>query len=219
MRVTRKVMCFCLLAVMSVAVQTASAVLPHSTFGDDGTEVWGGSKTYQKDGLDVLVLFNVYDTLLYSNEFAWAGKPAGDRYIYAYQIANHPSRSTDDIGSFSLLNLAGNPILETLMHGTTALDDTGNGISPDPLPTEEQGAWMWSSTGGYIDPGEHSWYLVFSSNNAPTKGNFKVLTSSEIETEPPIPEVPEPAMTALVGLGGMMLLSRKPLRSRRGRAG
>jgi hypothetical protein len=210
MRVMARTIGLGLFVGLTLLVQNASAVLPNSTYGK--ANGWEGYKYYDENGLDVLVVFDVYDTKANPGEFTWAGKPAGDQYIYAYQIASHETNSTKDVAHFSILDIEGNPILERLMHGTTALLDDPNGIAPDPIPSAQQGVWEWSFENGYIKPGEYSWFLVLSSNQAPRKGAFEVKAATD-QGNPPV--VPEPGMTALLGVGATMLLTRSRNRQSR----
>jgi hypothetical protein len=216
MRVTIKTIGLGLLIGLTLLVQNTSA-LPNSTYGEDNG--WEGYKYYNENGFDLVITFNVYDTQHYPDEFTWEGAvemPDTDRYIYAYQIfSNQPSdANTKDVSYFSILDLDKNPISQSLMHATTAQDDpSGVGIAPDPEVSVKQGAWEWSVAGGYILAGKLSTYLIFSSPYEPTEGSFEIKAPEE-QGKPPRP-VPEPGMTALLGMGATMLFTR--LRKRQSR--
>ena len=205
-----KKFCFVgLLVIAAVFAQDASA-LPYSTYGADYG--WAGYKTYSQNGLDLTLTFNVYDIIAHPSEIAWAAGvdfPAGDRYVYAYQLFSS-SLSTKDVAYFGILDKSGNPIAQVLMHATQGV---GEGEMPDPSPSpeDEQGIWKWSP-GGYVSKDEHSAYLIFSSIYAPTRGRFEVKASDE--SEPPGPEVPEPATIALFCIASGLLVARRNIKRR-----
>jgi hypothetical protein len=212
MRVMKAVVFLCALSIMTLTVQSAFA-LPYSTYGSENG--WAGHKNYTQDGFDLTVVFNVYDISL--GQFNWQGEeaiPEGDNYIYAYQIFNN-SDSAKDVAYFSVLDILGNVIPSHLMHSTGSQSDgSGQGIEPDPDATEPdaQGEWAWSPASGYIQPGRRSWYLIFSSDHGPVKGKFEVRASEE--TEPPVPEVPEPATIAFFGSAAVWLATRRNIKRR-----
>ena len=69
-----------------------------------------------------------------------------------------------------------------------------------------------------LENGEHSWFLVYSSDSSPDVGSYSLSTPGEGpgEGEDPVPGLdpvaeesvtnPEPGMLALFGLGGAILL-------------
>ncbi|MGA2070634.1 MAG: PEP-CTERM sorting domain-containing protein [Sedimentisphaerales bacterium] len=203
----------CVLIVLGSLAQNAMA-LSYSSYGYENK--WQGYKNYNKDGIDMTLYFNVYDTVANPAEFTWNGataKPGTDRYIYAYQIIN--KSGSEDIGLFSLLNKSGNPLAQQLMHSTTTQwDGSVLSVAPDPKVSGEQGIWQWSADGGFLTAGKNSWYLIFSSNNAPVKGSFKVETASE--TEPPTPDVPEPCTLALFGAASALFAAKRSRKRRPG---
>ena len=190
-------------AIAVLLVQSADATLV-SSFRD-------GFVYYNESGLYGRIDFAVYDTLdpLYGDEYLANGieAPGDEQYIYAYQIFNHPTAS-GDIAYFTILDIYGDTISETLMNGSCAQDDGAGGIAPTPTVCDTQGDWRWTFDGGYISMGEHSWLLVFSSAHGPTEGSYKI--------GPPIivvSEIPEPAMIVLLGIGGLTFVRRKRKRS------
>lgn len=188
-----------IILVIVVLAQNALA-LPSSSL--DGGK-WGGYDTYSDGaGLNVEVVFNVYDKD--SGEFTWGGQadmPGTDKYIYVYQLFNESS-STKNIESFSLLNGNKSDVSSSLMHQTCSqIDSTGSGISPDPSVSGIPGAWIWSDG---VVAGKYSWYLIFSSNYAPTSGNFTVTD----ESSAPVP-IPEPGTMALFGIASALYAAKR----------
>ena len=106
--------------------------MPYSTYGYDNG--WDGYKTYNQDGIDLTVVFNVYDTVANPTEFTWNGgaaMPNTDRYVYAYQIINNSD--SQDISLFNLLDKSGNALAEQLMHSTCSQSDGSLlSVAPDP---------------------------------------------------------------------------------------
>lgn len=215
MKIKRGLCVLVLLLFLGTAVNDSSAVLPNSTFGQGE---WQGTTYYNEGGLNLLIFFNVYD--VHDGDFDWDGPVdlPDDGYIYAYQIGSHESLSTEDLAYFSILDIDGDPIAQDLMSNTYAQDDDSNGIGSDPNVSTTQGAWEWSWENGYVTPGDHSWFMVFTSPYAPTKGTFEVQSASEYYDDIIVPEdpIPEPTTIALLGLGSASLLLRR--KNRRSRA-
>jgi len=214
MGVLKRIYFIGLLVIAAVFAQDASAAfLPYSTYGADYG--WAGYKNYSENGLDLTLYFNVYDLsddVGRSGELSWLADvvfPEGDRYVYAYQLYSE-STSTKDLSFFRILDKSGNPIAQELMHATQG---TGEGESPNPNPSleDKQGEWVWSP-GGYVSKDEHSAFLVFSSIYAPTRGRFEVKAADE--SEPPNPEVPEPATIALFCIASGLLVARRNIKRR-----
>jgi hypothetical protein len=209
MKVKKNINFLCVLIVVGALTQNAMA-LPYSTYGVDNG--WQGYKNYSKDGINMTLVFNVYDTAAHPTEFTWLGgaaKPSTDRYVYAYQIINESD--SKDIGLFNLMETSNNPVSQQVMHSTCSQwDGSELSVAPDPKVSTEQGIWEWTSEGGYLTAGKNSWYLIFSSDSAPVKGTFKVEAASDV------PIVPEPCTLALFGAASALFASK---RSRRCRAG
>jgi hypothetical protein len=139
--------------------------------------------------------------------------PADDHYIYAYQLFSYAS-STKDIGSFTMLDIDGNPITQTLMHETQAVAN-GQGVMPDPNPSAVQGEWKWLPGIGFVTAGKYSAYLIFSSVYAPVKGSFTIKAPEE--GDPGKPAVPEPGTLALLGIASAMFAAKRGKNARRDR--
>jgi len=60
--------------------------------------------------------------------------------------------------------------------------------------------WVWDG----IVADKYSWYLIFSSNYAPTSGNFTVTD----ESSAPVP-IPEPGTMALFGIASALYAAKR----------
>jgi hypothetical protein len=204
----------CVMFVMGMLTQNAMA-LPYSTYGNANN--WQGYKKYNDTdtGVKMTLIFNVYDTVANPTEFVWGGtngisKPSDDRYIYAYQIIN--DSTSQDISLFSLLDKAKNPLSQQIMHSSCAQSDGySSSIAPSPKVSADQGIWTWSASTGLLGAGKNSWYLIFSSNYAPTRGSFNVEAASESDPIVPGSEnpIPEPCTLALFSIGSALFAARR----------
>ncbi len=203
------------------ASATLLLMLPDSSYAEHEGN-WQGYKEYTEDGFYARVDFAVYHTgyLLADDEKTFVDSLTSDlgldgRYIYAYQIFNSNDPSYKSIEYFGLLDSSGNPINGAHVLGIGSFSDVeytspgfGEGVEPtesviDPLSwTFGSSAELWAPSGGYIDNGVHSWFLVFSSDTAPVSGSYEVRSPADV------PVVPEPAMLTLFSIGGAMLLRR-----------
>lgn len=169
-------------------------LLPESHYLDGA---WVGTSYYQEDGFNVRIDFAVYDTDDYPDDFEWTAEPPmpeTDRYIYAYQIFNHHT-ADKEVAYFQILDIDEEPIPEAVMHSTTSQDDLSEGV--EPLESDTQGVWEFDW--GVLIAGEHSYFLILSSNQPPVVGDYKI---ESLTSEPPYVPSPEPATIALLGLGG-----------------
>lgn len=199
----------CAVIVMGLLAQNAMA-LPYSTYGDDNG--WQGYKNYNKGGVDMTLVFSVYDTVANPTEFLWMGgaaKPSDDRYVYAYQIINNSD--SKDISLFNLLDKSGNPLAQQLMQSTCSQSDgSALSVAPSPQVSTEQGKWEWSSaTGDLLSAGKNSWYLIFSSNKEPVKGSFTVEAASDEGSVPVTAPIPEPCTLVLFGAASALFAAKR----------
>jgi hypothetical protein len=210
MGVIRKNGFFSLLVVVTLFVNNTSAalVLPYSTYGD--LHGWQGSRIYNDNGFNVLIEFTVYDTETYLNEFIGTDgfvNPGQGRYIYAYQIFNHPS-ADEDIEYFSIFGID-TTIHEATIDGLSSQDDGEEGTpTSDEYFDDDPARIVWEFDWGILIPGEHSYFLVFSSNYEPVVGDYEIRSFEE-EGDAPIPEVPEPGILTLLGIGGAMIFTKR----------
>jgi hypothetical protein len=197
------------LFLFALLVPLAWAALPTSSFMD-GSAFYGDDPGYTGH-LKGRVDYAVYDTdslsLADEQDFVDALGLSG-QYIYAYQIWNdYPGISEADVGSFEVMREDGSGLAASILNDTGAHDDGEGGIAPDII--ESQGLWTWSGAMGFLPAGEHSYFLIFSSNAAPVSGTFEVTGGEQLPVNGDEPNAPEPATVALFGLGSMIVFARR----------
>jgi hypothetical protein len=212
----KKFIFLALLLVVTIFVENASALhLPESSYMDGA---WEGVLNYVDEdlGFDVGIAYSVYDAYnleFQSQEEAFVSDVQDElglegQYIYGYQLFNRPNDAEGEytnIGYFGLLELDETPVDESLINGdTTAMDDQDGGLAPY-TPSLQQGTWGFTES--VLANGEKSWILVFSSEYAPGRGTYTITSSPPPNL--PIPEVPEPATIALLGLGGIVFFKKR----------
>jgi len=191
--------------------------LPSSSYQDGA---WCGESTYSDNGFQVLLQYAVYDKLG-GNEWGVKGyeAPGGGRYIYAYQVINYPS-DTKNIGYLKLFGAEGRTLTGGEMLGIgsekdpTAAQLSEQGQGKEPVSgefdnTEKKISWKFLSDTagddfGVIGLSQHSYFLIYSSNNAPVMGSYEIKPPSGA----PIPDVPEPATIVLLGAGSLILIRK-----------
>lgn len=212
MGAVRKIGFLSLLVVITLFVQNTSAdVLPDSTYGE--LYGWQGSRIYEDNSLNVFIAFNVYDTLNYPDEFVGFGyvHPGEGQYIYAYQVWN--GFDSNNIASLSIFGID-TPIVEAAIDGLSSQYDGVIDANDAGVPASRQdfdadlARVVWEFDWGVLIPGEHSYFLLFSSDYAPVIGDYEIGGFEE-EGDIPIPEVPEPSTLALLGLSSAILFAKR----------
>ena len=156
------------------------------------------------DGIKMLrgrIDFAVYDTLGENgNEFTAAGyeAPGDGRYIYTYQIFNnYQGYSEEAVTYFAALGID-----MASVYNIDSQEAPEEGIGPtDQYFSDTDAVWEFGEINqDWLIPGEHSWFLVFSSDMDWNRGEYEIRG-----TEPSDFPVPEPAMLALLSIGGAIL--------------
>jgi len=185
-------------AVLFTADAPATLLLPDSSH-------YEGSTYYDiilVDGfLRGRIDFAVYDTLG-GNEFLNAGysAPGDGQFIYVYQIFNDYPLSDEAVAYFAILGIQGAPV-----DGIGAEEDPSTGVEPsDEYFTPSEGVWQFD--GGLVYAGEHSWFLVLTSDTDWVPGEYQITTA---EDNPfPVP-IPEPGMLTLLAIGTAMIIKKR----------
>ncbi len=190
--------------------------LPTSSFQGGA---WNGESTYTDNGFQVLLQYAVYDTLS-GNEWVNDGgyeAPGDGRYIYAYQVFNANS-DTQDIGYLKLFGAEGSALTGGEISGLGSQKDPTDDQFPEqgkkPFSgefddTNKEIVWKFLNFGGdfgVIGLAQQSYFLIYSSNNAPVMGNYKI-EGPPSEGDTPI-QTPEPATIVLFGTGGLILIRK-----------
>ena len=224
MRMTRKIGYLCLLLIATLFAQNAYAtlapMLPTSTYAT-AVGNWQGSTYYDEvigeDHLYGRIDFAVYDTegtmsgaeIGFVDAFA-TDMPQMEQYLYAYQIFNDYEEDSDKaVSYFAVFNLA-ETTLDVDEENIGSGDDSAGGVEPsswsldkDEPSDEDNSRVIWNFGGGLIYKGDHSWFLVFSTDSAPVVGDYEIRSQ-----EPEFP-VPEPGTMALFGLGGLLFFRKR----------
>jgi hypothetical protein len=213
MKVIRRVRVLSLLVVAALFVQGAGAatttILPASSHYQGRSYF---STVTQNGFLSGRIEFAVYDTQG-GNEFAAAGftAPGTGQYTYVYQIFNDDPASSSVLEYFSVLGI-GESAIANPIDDIGSVDDNVGAVEPtsvyfapyDPQLGPENAIWEFE--GGVLDEGDHSFFLVLSSDHDFTKGTYSIVKSTDPVT--PIPN-PEPGTIALIGVGAAITLLRR----------
>lgn len=197
MKVIRKIGFFGLLAAAALFAQDATATLTSSYYD--------GSTYYYTDGLHGRIDFAVYDDR--DEYFTVNGleAPGTGDYVYAYQIFQD-SIANPALSSFSILGIGGASV-----DGIDSHDDQSDGIaSTDEYFTASEGVWEFQNEHGQgiLSAGEHSWFLVLSSDTDWVVGEYEIKAAGDL----PVP-VPEPAMIILLAIGGVLTMCARRRKS------
>jgi hypothetical protein len=205
------------LCVLASAPQVQATVMPVSTYATAQNN-WQGSKYYNEtlanDGgtIRCRVDFAVYDTsgpkstaeTNFINSIALV-MPDMSRYLYVYQVFNNLSDSEASIVYFAIFNL-GHTQLDAASQNIGAQNDNAGGNEPSSSGLEDEGARVvWNFAGlSLLEGGDHSWFLVLTSDSGPVKGDYEVRSSQS-----DLPVIPEPATIALLSSGALIIAGRR----------
>jgi len=197
-----------LLLVITLFVQNAgAAILPYSSH-------YQGRSYYPEGGANTgHIDFAVYDTLgVHGNEWTGAGfdAPGADQYIYAYQIFNYVGAAIEHFTISGIdpgHELIGIDTMNSRDPWVNYLLITA-GVAPTnewPNTNLDETEAKWEFAGGGIAAGEYSWFLVFSSDNDWVPGEYEVQPAGGF----PVQGNPEPCTLALLGIGSVILFTRR----------
>ena len=150
----------------------------------------------------VRVDFAVYDRDA-GNEFETSGEW---QFTYVYQVFNEIDNEDFSIDIFRIFEIEPGAISE--IDQISSQDDQEGGIATDFQyfnPSFTNGIWEFEE--GTLVQGEHSWFLIISSNSDYIVGDFSIL--SDPDEEVPIPSLPEPATLILICVGSFILMAKK----------
>jgi hypothetical protein len=204
--VIKRVGLFCVMFVAATGLFTrdAAATLSPMLY----SSYYEGSVTYDEGSLYGRIDFAVYDTThpLYGREYQdnGLGRPGDGQYIYAYQIFNDYAESEEAVTYFALLGANGAAID---IASISSQQDPAGGIEAGSEyydGSESRVVWEFDGTDGYVVGGEHSWFLVFSSDQGPSAGDYEIGTGDGLMVP-----APEPGSAMLFGLGAALLAGRR----------
>lgn len=203
-------MVLCVLAfACSTALAVPARILPESSH-------YQGSRFYDEQTeagmMRGRIDFAVYDTQT-TNEFVDAGfaaPPAAGRFIYAYQIFNNYAASQIAIDGFTIGTSSGQA-LAVNDDSISYQDDNQGGVAPTDAYfsgdyTEATWEYLDNST-AILLTGDHSYIMVITSDMDYSAGNYQLKPAADADF--PVPEIPEPATVAMLGLGGALALLKR----------
>jgi len=200
----------------SAAFATLERILPSSSYYD-------GSTFYDEDlgeygRLSGRIDFAVYDTDTYANEFIGNDgfeAPGERQYIYAYQIFNDYQTSEAAVNYFAIFGIDGQLLSESSITGLgyqndSSDDPTEEGVEPSYSGFDNiESKVIWRFEDGYLEAGDHSWLLVFSSDQGWVEGDYEIGGVENPFPTPPGGENPEPTTLFLLTAGGGLLLTKR----------
>ena len=214
-KMMRKITFLGLLAVASLSVRTAVAttltILPESSHYQ-GRSYY---RQYTQNGfVSGHIDYAVYDTVTNPDEFIGAGGftvPGTGQFIYAYQIFNDEGDINAALEYFAISGI-GEGAIDNIKTDIGSVDDKSDGIDSttfyfgphDPNTGPDVAAWEFN--GDILAPGEHSYFLVLSSDHDYTTGSY-TITKDALPLAP-VPN-PEPTTIALLGAGAAVTLLKR----------
>ena len=196
-------------AILIITLSLAASVyaLPPGSMPD-----WTGSQDFSYDQNGWLLTGHV-DYAVYHAE-NWTGNFTPDAdYIYTYQIFND-STSIGIVDSLSVLLPAGADL------GSIDTEEIAGGVLPffsyftPDISNAKSTLYLFlpafhgNPFGGFIDPGDYSAILYFTSNNQPTMGE-SILSNQGISLALPTALVPEPITLVLLAFGSLAIRAKR----------
>ena len=209
MSVIRRFRLLSLLFVAALFVQSAFAgpvdFLPYSSHYQGRTYYTDFTEDGFLTGRIDFAVYDTYDTEAYPEGFDAFEPPGDGQYIYAYQILCDTA-STAALEYFAVLEIGENAIddddgIGTRDDGYGGLDAYNAFFNPDPEPQQA----VWEFDEGVLIAGEHSYFLVFTSDHNWTEGDYALTPTGVL---PPTP-APEPSTLTLLGLSGALAFIRR----------
>jgi len=181
------------------------------------SDIWQGARYYSTDDIYAYVEYAVYESSsLSSSSSVLSSISTSDNYVYVYQIFDI---GTDDDLAIATFILSGGDT--SVANDIGYQDDEEDGIVPDGYEINTtEGTFVWEFTSYLLVADEHSVYLVFTSDYAPTSGSFEMSTeygddipvtgtsTDSVETTG-ISSIPEPTTVTLLSIGVLGLLKRR----------
>lgn len=208
-----------LLLLVFTLVMSQSALAFFSALPETSEELsnWYGYRDYTGNGFDCSVYFSVYDRGTGgTSEFEDAGyvAPEDGQFVYVYQVVNFGG----DIGEFAVFALGEDIDMDGISEDNISAERDpyqaeGDDVTGNPTNSEwvdESKEVKWTFTGdSAIGANEHSWFLIFTSDFGPIKGDFTVAERPASQGDLPTSgsEVPEPA-TAIILSSGLYIVRR-----------
>ncbi len=183
---------FLILLILVIQSSSAAMIKDGTTYFN---EEWQG-KTYTGE-----INWAVYDDPTgFSYEL-----PGDGAYVYIYEVTNYDT-SDGQIAHFGILGLDENNV-----SGIGSTDDGYSGAqNHDEYLDDTDGAvWKWSDdeTFRYVELDDHSWWLILTSDYGPVVRDYEIRGINEsVPLEGP--DVPEPTMMAIFGLGSYFVIRR-----------
>ena len=213
MGVTKKTVWLILLSALLTANTADAWQLPDSSY-------YQGTSYFSSGGFLGHIDFAVYDTLdSDGDEFADVlgdTAPGSGQYIYAYQIFSDAD-SYNTIDYFSVFGIGEGAIADSESGIGTTNNSPGDSSEEGVDATDASfnidltiGRWVFDYDGEHIVADEHSYFLILRSNQEWTVGGY---TFAPIEDDsiivPGDGTNPEPFTITLLGLGTIMLFSKR----------
>jgi len=216
MKVVNKLGFLGLLIILVFCTGNASAIYLPESQHHEGLSDFGTDDEFATAGYSGSIKFAVYDTQ--NNPDDWGGsnglpEPGTGRFIYAYQISTN-FESTAPVEYFQVFSIGAGAIIEEEAGiGTQEdwADDSEHRVDAvDQFFSDDLTKAFWRFEPDSLVEGTYSWFLIFSSDQDWTAGDYSFEAPEGEDSPFPVPVVvPEPCTLMLLTLGGMMLISKR----------